>query len=75
MKIDIPVEVYDTDYVLFDEQTQRPLGNLDIIYSYESVIELVNDGFALGENEAFVKMTDLPKELLHEYAVQIIKNK
>jgi ABC-type enterochelin transport system ATPase subunit len=75
MTIDIPVEVYDTDYVLFDEQTQRPLGNLDIIYSYESVIELVNDGFALGENEVFVKMIDLPKELLQEYATQIIKNK
>ena len=75
MIIDIPVEVYDTDYVLFDEETKRPLGNLDIIYSYESVIELVNDGFALGENEAFVKMTDLPKELLQEYADQIIKNK
>ena len=39
-----------------------PLENLDIVYHYTSVVDLINSDFKLGENEMFVRVIDLPLE-------------
>lgn len=74
MKINIPVEIYDTDYVLINMEENKPVENDYTIYAAESVIELINDGFALGRDEQFVKMTNLPLELLKKYARSIFNS-
>lgn len=48
------------DYIIWNTITERPKEKLDIVYHYTSVVELVNNGFKLGENEIFVCFTDLP---------------
>ena len=72
MKINIPVEIYETDYVLFNTAKQRPIEGFDTIYSYESVVTLFNNGFHLEEDEKFFRMTDLPKDVLLSYAKHIL---
>lgn len=72
------LRLFGGDYMLFNKETQRPVEKIDTVYHYESVIEQVNNGFKLGENEMFVRMADLPLNILQEYAKEtseIIKNK
>lgn len=40
-----------------------PLEPLNIVYHYTSVINLINSDFKLGEDEMFVRVTELPLEL------------
>lgn len=72
MKVNIPLEIYETDYVLYNVVEEKPVEGFDTIYAMESIIELFNDGFFLKENEKFVKMTDLPQDTLLNYARSII---
>ena len=37
------VKLYETDYVLVNRVTQAPLEEVDIIYHYKSLIEVLND--------------------------------
>lgn len=72
------LRLFDGDYMLFNTETQRLVEEIDTVYHYESVIEQVNNGFKLIENEMFVRMVDLPLNILQEYAKEtseIIKNK
>lgn len=70
----MPVEIYETDYVLFDVVEKKSIEGFDTIYSAESVIDLFNEGFRLESNEKFVKMTDLPKDVLLNYAKELASN-
>ncbi|MGA0119817.1 MAG: hypothetical protein ACO3HJ_00015 [Methylophilaceae bacterium] len=72
MKVEIPVEIYETDYVLYNVVEQKPIEGFDTIYAMESIIELFNDGFFLQENEKFVKITELPQDIILKYARSII---
>jgi len=72
MKINIPVEIHETDYVLYNVVEEKPVEGFDTIYAMESIIGLFNDGFFLQENEKFVKMTELPEDTLLNYAKSII---
>jgi hypothetical protein len=72
MKVNIPLEIYETDYVLFDVVEEKPIEGFDTIYAMESVVELFNDGFHLEPNEKFVKMTELPEDIILKYARSII---
>ena len=74
MKINIPVEIYETDYILFDIVEKKPVEGFDTIYSAESVIDCFNYSFHLEPNEKFVKMTDLPKDVLLNYAKRLTSN-
>jgi hypothetical protein len=74
MEVNIPVKIYETDYVLFDVVDAKPIEDFDTIYAMEQVVELFNDGFRLEPNEKFVKMTDLPNDILIAYAKAIIWN-
>ena len=75
MTVNIPVEIYETDYVLFDVVEKKPVEGFDTIYSAESVVALFNNGFHLEEDEKFFRMTDLPENILLDYAKHIACNK
>jgi hypothetical protein len=51
------------DYILFDIVNNKPIESLDTIYHYTSVIEAVNNGLKLENNEMFISLTELPIEL------------
>jgi hypothetical protein len=72
------LRLFEGDYMLINIETQRPVEDIDTVYHYESVIEQVNNGFKLKDNEMFVRMADLPLHILQEYAKdtsEMIKNK
>jgi|TARA_B110000908_G_C10244381_1_gene447959 hypothetical protein len=60
-------KLYSTDYVVI--KNGEPTEPLDIIYSDESIIEMVNSGTTTlcSDGEQFVSMTDLPLELQQKY--------
>jgi hypothetical protein len=60
-------KLYSTDYVVI--KNGEPTEPLDIIYSDESIIEMVNSGTTplCSDGEQFVSMTDLPLELQQKY--------
>jgi len=62
------LRLFEGDYMLYNIETQRPVERIDTVYNYESVIEKVNNGFKLKDNEMFVRMADLPLNILQEYA-------
>ena len=50
------------DYIIWSDEKNAPLESLDIVYHYSSVVDLINSDFKLGENEMFVRVTELPLE-------------
>lgn len=54
------------DYIIFDKIKNVPVEKLDIVYHYSTIIELINDGFILGEEREFVSLVELPLELQRE---------
>lgn len=71
MTVNIPVEICETDYVLLNVEEKSLVEGYDVIYSAESVIDLFNNGFHLESNEKFVKMTDLPEDVLLNFAKEL----
>jgi hypothetical protein len=66
------IKIYETDYVLMKDG--KPVEEYDMIYHHTTIIEMVNNGFKLGEGEYFLSMTDLPQDLKDNYikAIQAI---
>ena len=65
-------KIYETDYVLM--KNGKPVEEYDMIYHHTTIVEMVNNGFKLGEGEYFLSMTDLPQDLKDNYikAIQAI---
>ena len=59
------IKIYETDYVLMKDG--KPVEEYDMIYHHTTIIEMVNNGFKLGEGEYFLSMTDLPQDLKDNY--------
>ena len=59
------------DFILVNKETQQPIERLDIVYHYSTVIELVNDGFKLRDNEEFVSVAQLPLNLQWQISLAI----
>tara|TARA_X000000950_G_C13903346_1_gene655770 strand:- start:1019 stop:1219 length:201 start_codon:yes stop_codon:yes gene_type:complete len=60
------MELYDTDYVLVDINSQKPVESYNIINHYTSVIDEYN--MKLLENKVeYVPMTSLSKEEQNKY--------
>ena len=38
------VELYNSDYVIVDKKTQKPIESLDVVYHYSTIVDLVNSG-------------------------------
>ena len=65
------IKLYSSDYVLFDKDKQALVEDLDIIYSYSTVIDLLQDRsenpLTSNKSWSFVSMTELPKKLQDMY--------
>jgi len=49
------------DYIIWDNEKNEPLEDLDIVYHYTSIVELINnDNFALRSNEEIICVAELP---------------
>ena len=59
------------DFILVNKETQQPIERLDIVYHYSTVIELVNNGFKLRDNEQFVFVAQLPLALQRQISLAI----
>jgi hypothetical protein len=59
------------DFILVNKETQQPIERLDIVYHYSTVIELVNDGFKLRDNEEFIFVNQLPLALQRQISLAI----
>ena len=66
------IKIYETDYVLMKDG--KPVEDYDMIYHHSTIIEMVNNGFKLGDGEYFLSMTDLPQDLKDNY-INVIKNR
>ena len=66
------IKIYETDYVLMKDG--KPVEDDDMIYHHTTIVEMINNGFKLGEGEYFLSMTDLPQDLKDNYikAIQAI---
>lgn len=59
------------DFILVNKETQQPIEALDIVYHYSTVIELVNNGFKLRDNEEFIFVNQLPLALQRQISLAI----
>lgn len=59
------------DFILVNKETQQPIERLDIVYHYSTVIELVNNGFKLRDNEEFIFVNQLPLALQRQISLAI----
>ena len=49
------------DYIIWDNDKNEPLEDLDIVYHYTSIVELINDdNFGLKSNEEIKCVAELP---------------
>jgi len=63
-----------THYILFNTVMEEPVMGAEVIYDSEKVIELYNDGFKLEEDEQFVRIVDLPDDIMLKCAKQLACN-
>lgn len=66
--------LYNTDYVLVDIETKKPIESYDVINHYTSVIDEYNDHL-LSENIEYIPMNKLPKEEQTNYLINLKGNK
>jgi len=60
--------LYNSDYVIVDKKTQKPIESFNVVYHYSTIVELVNSGECpLHEGEEFLSMTQLSEELQQKY--------
>jgi hypothetical protein len=59
-------KLYSTDYVIL--KYGKRVEGLDVIYSAETIIDMLNDGVeSISNDEQFVRMTDLPLVMQKDY--------
>ena len=64
------------DYIIWDNEKNEPLEDLDIVYHYTSIIELSNDNnFGLKGNEEIRCVAELPLSWRLKYNKAIQDNK
>ena len=59
-------KLYSTDYVIL--KYGKRVEGLDVIYSIESIVQMVNEGIiSLSNHEQFARMTDLHLVMQKDY--------
>jgi hypothetical protein len=48
------------DYIIWDSVSQSPLEDLEVVYHYTTLIDIVNDGFKLREGHSWMCVAFLP---------------
>lgn len=66
--------LYNTDYVLVDIETKKPIESYDVINHFSSVINEYNDHL-LSENIEYIPMNKLSKEEQTNYLINLKGNK
>jgi hypothetical protein len=67
----LTTKLYDTDYVLVDSETKKPMEGYEIIYHYTSVINDFNERL-MKEGCEYVSMSELSDEDKNKY-IETIK--
>jgi hypothetical protein len=62
--------LYNTDYVLVDIETKKPIESYDVINHFSSVIDEYNDHL-LSENIEYIPMNKLSKEEQTNYLINL----
>ena len=62
--------LYNTDYVLVDLETKKPVESYDVINHFSSVINEYNDHL-LSENIEYIPMNKLSKEEQTNYLINL----
>jgi len=62
--------LYNTDYVLVDIETKKPIESYDVINHFSSVINEYNDHL-LSENIEYIPMNKLSKEEQTNYLINL----
>tara|TARA_R100000458_G_C8055966_1_gene101028 strand:+ start:315 stop:512 length:198 start_codon:yes stop_codon:yes gene_type:complete len=60
------MKLYETDYILVNSKTKKPIESLDVIYHYTSVVELLNETM-IKKNIEYMSMSELPKKIKDVY--------
>ena len=68
------MSLYETDYVLVDIETKKPIESYDVINLFSSVINEYNDHL-LSENIEYIPMNKLSKEEQTNYLIKLKGNK
>ena len=63
------------DYILWDKLNDKPVEDLDIVYHYTTIIELVNNNVYLDKSEVYIRVDELPLEWQEKINISIEKNK
>jgi hypothetical protein len=63
------------DYILWDIKRNFPFENLDDVYHYTTVVDLINEGFKLGEGVIFRRIIGLSLGWQVEISMAIRKSK
>jgi hypothetical protein len=64
-----------SDFILWDSVKNSPVENLDIVYHFTTIFDLINDGFKLKPNEEFKCVASLPIRWQLEISKAIEKTK
>ena len=64
------MSLYNTDYVLVDIETKKPIESYDVINHFSSVIDEYNDHL-LSENIEYIPMNKLSKEEQTNYLINL----
>jgi hypothetical protein len=72
--IELP-NILREDFVAWDTKNNCPKESLDIVYHYTSLIQLMNDGMQLEEDEEFVCIKNIPLRWQVLYDAEIERNK
>jgi hypothetical protein len=64
-----------SDFILWDSVKNIPVENLDIVYHFTTIFDLINDGFKLKPNEQFICVASLPIRWQLEISKAIEKTK
>ena len=51
------------DYVLWNYKTKKLIEDVDTVYHFTTVVELLNDGFQVHKDEEFIAVHALPISL------------
>tara|TARA_R110002051_G_scaffold52381_2_gene99489 strand:- start:2573 stop:3025 length:453 start_codon:yes stop_codon:yes gene_type:complete len=64
--IDTNLEIYETDFVIVDSKTKKPMEGYENIYHYTSVIENLNEKL-MKQGCEYISMEELSKEDKNKY--------
>jgi len=60
------IKLYNTDYVIVDSKTKKPMEGYEIIYHYTSVIDNLNEKL-MTDGVEYIPMSELSKDDKKKY--------